>query len=53
MRWVNHLVLRLKNVTTSLYQEDIKVYEVFGADGSSLGLFYADYFARDSKRGGA
>jgi len=36
-----------------VYQEDVKVYEVFDVDGSSLGLFYADYFARDSKRGGA
>ena len=36
-----------------VYQEDVKVYEVFDVDGSSIGLFYADYFARDSKRGGA
>lgn len=36
-----------------VYQEDVKVYEVFDVDGSSMGLFYADYFARDSKRGGA
>lgn len=36
-----------------VYQEDVKVYEVFDVDGSSLGFFYADYFARDSKRGGA
>ena len=36
-----------------VYQEDVKVYEVFDVDGSSLGLFYADYFTRDSKRGGA
>ena len=36
-----------------VYQEDVEVYEVFAVDGSSLGLFYADYYARDSKRGGA
>ena len=36
-----------------VYQEDVDVYEVFDVDGSSLGLFYADYYARDSKRGGA
>jgi peptidyl-dipeptidase Dcp len=29
------------------------VFEVFAADGSTLGLFLADWFARDSKRGGA
>jgi len=36
-----------------VYQEDVEVYEVFDVDGTSIGLFYADYFARDSKRGGA
>lgn len=36
-----------------VYQEDVVAYEVFDVDGSSLGFFYADYFARDSKRGGA
>lgn len=35
------------------YHEDVEVYEVFDKDGSSLGIFYADYFARDGKRGGA
>ncbi|EKE84235.1 M3 family metallopeptidase [Idiomarina xiamenensis] len=36
-----------------VYHDDVVVYEVKDVDGSSLGLFYADYFARDSKRGGA
>ena len=36
-----------------VYHPDVKAYEVFDADGSSIGLFYADYFARPSKRGGA
>ena len=36
-----------------VYHPDVKAYEVFDADGSSVGLFYADYFARDTKRGGA
>lgn len=36
-----------------VYQDDVVVYEVKDVDGSSLGLFYADYYARDSKRGGA
>ncbi|HPE84502.1 MAG TPA: M3 family metallopeptidase [Aequorivita sp.] len=35
------------------YQEDVKVYELFEENGDPLGLFYADYFARPSKSGGA
>ena len=35
------------------YHEDVKVYEVIDADGSHLALFYADFFPRASKRGGA
>lgn len=35
------------------YHPDVKAYELFDADGSSLAIFYADYFARDGKRGGA
>ncbi len=36
-----------------VYHPDVKAYEVFDADGSSLAIFYADYFAREGKRGGA
>jgi peptidyl-dipeptidase Dcp len=36
-----------------VYQPDVRVFEVFDANGAPLGLFLADYFARDSKRGGA
>ncbi len=36
-----------------VYQEDVKVYEVFDKDSSSVGLFYGDYFKRDNKSGGA
>jgi peptidyl-dipeptidase Dcp len=36
-----------------VYQADVRVFEVFNEDGSPLGLFLADYFKRDSKRGGA
>ena len=36
-----------------VYHEDVKVYEVTDADGSHLALFYADFFPRASKRGGA
>jgi peptidyl-dipeptidase Dcp len=35
------------------YHADARVYEVFDADGSGLGLFVADHFTRDGKRGGA
>jgi len=35
------------------YHPDVKVYEVFDKDGTSLALFYTDYFKRDSKSGGA
>ena len=36
-----------------VYHEEVKVYEVLDADGSHLALFYADFFPRASKRGGA
>ncbi|TVQ12920.1 MAG: M3 family peptidase [Balneolaceae bacterium] len=36
-----------------VYQPDVRVFNVYDHDGSQLGLFYADYFSRDSKRGGA
>ena len=36
-----------------VYHEDVKVYEVTEADGTHLALFYADFFPRASKRGGA
>lgn len=36
-----------------VYHPDVKAYEVFDTDGSSMAIFYADYFARDGKRGGA
>jgi peptidyl-dipeptidase Dcp len=36
-----------------VYQPDVRVFEVFNADDSRVGLLYLDYFARPSKRGGA
>ena len=36
-----------------VYQPDVRVFDVFDADGKQLGLFLADYFARDNKGGGA
>ncbi len=35
------------------WNPDVRVFEVFDADGKSLALFYADYFQRDNKIGGA
>ncbi|MGE8214488.1 MAG: peptidyl-dipeptidase Dcp [Stenotrophomonas sp.] len=36
-----------------VYHPDVRVFEVTDADGQPLALFYADFFKRDSKSGGA
>ncbi|WP_461534075.1 M3 family metallopeptidase [Sinomicrobium sp.] len=36
-----------------VYHPEVLVYELKEEDGTPLGLFYGDYFARESKRGGA
>lgn len=36
-----------------VYQPDVRVFEVFDANGKPLALFYCDYFKRDNKNGGA
>jgi peptidyl-dipeptidase Dcp len=36
-----------------VYEPDVRVFEVSNADGSPLALFLGDYYARDSKQGGA
>ncbi len=36
-----------------VYHPDVKVFEVQEADGKHIGIFYYDYFPRDSKRSGA
>jgi peptidyl-dipeptidase Dcp len=36
-----------------VYDPDVRVFEVFDNDGTTLGLFYADFYARSNKRGGA
>ena len=36
-----------------VYQEDVRVFEVIDVNGSTLGMFIADFYARPSKRGGA
>ena len=35
------------------FHPDVRVFEVFDKDGSSMALFYCDYFKRDTKNGGA
>ncbi|PFG33328.1 M3 family metallopeptidase [Sanguibacter antarcticus] len=35
------------------YHPDVQTFEVFDADGTGLGLFLADLYTRESKRGGA
>lgn len=36
-----------------VYHPDVRVFEVTDTDGSPLALFYADFYKRDSKSGGA
>jgi len=36
-----------------VYQKDVRVFEVYDADGKPLALWYCDYFKRDNKNGGA
>ena len=36
-----------------VYHPDVRVFEVFDADGSPLALWYFDYYKRDNKNGGA
>lgn len=36
-----------------VYHPDVRVFEVFDVDGSSMALWYCDYFKRDNKGGGA
>ena len=35
------------------YHPEARVFEVFNEDGTSIGLYIADFYTRDSKRGGA
>lgn len=36
-----------------VYNPDMRVYELFNQDSTTIGLFYCDYFKRDNKSGGA
>lgn len=42
-----------KRTDLPVYQADVTTYDVFDKDGSQLGLFYFDPFARPNKQGGA
>ena len=35
------------------YHEDVRTFEVYDRDGSLMGLYLADFYVRESKRGGA
>ncbi|ELV2768044.1 peptidyl-dipeptidase Dcp [Enterobacter cloacae] len=36
-----------------VYHPDVRVWEIFDHTGEGMALFYGDFFARDSKQGGA
>ncbi|MCM7587845.1 peptidyl-dipeptidase Dcp [Enterobacter chuandaensis] len=36
-----------------VYHPDVRIWEIFDHTGEGMALFYGDYFARDSKQGGA
>jgi len=36
-----------------VYHKDVVAYEVFDRDGSSLAIYYLDFYTRDNKNGGA
>ena len=36
-----------------IWHEDVRVYQIYDEDDSYIGLFYADLFPREGKRGGA
>ncbi len=36
-----------------LYHDDVRTFEVIDSDGTPIALWYADYFARPNKQGGA
>ena len=42
-----------KNNSVSRWHDDVRFYQLFDADGSLIGGFYFDLFARSGKRGGA
>ncbi|MFZ3310763.1 MAG: M3 family metallopeptidase [Xanthobacteraceae bacterium] len=45
--------LTFKRSHVPTWHPDVRAFEVRGADGKQVGLFFGDYFARSSKRSGA
>lgn len=45
--------LKYEPIDLPVYHKDVKVYDVKDASGRHMALFYADFFPRESKRGGA
>ena len=45
--------LRITEAKAPAWHEDVRFWEARGADGSLVGQFYTDLYARDTKRGGA
>jgi peptidyl-dipeptidase Dcp len=46
--------LRFRSIDdVPVWHPDVRVWDVSGADGSHVGLFFGDYFARPTKRSGA
>ncbi|MDR2473810.1 MAG: M3 family metallopeptidase [Tannerella sp.] len=54
-----HAATRLYGITFKerndipVYQDDVRVFELFEDNGNAIGLFYVDYYKRDNKSGGA
>ena len=42
-----------ENKKIPVYHKDVKAYEVFDKDGKHLAVFYADFYPRKGKQGGA
>ncbi|MBL8002560.1 MAG: M3 family metallopeptidase [Flavobacteriales bacterium] len=36
-----------------VYHPDVRVFDIIDTNGTAIGLFYGDYYARDNKNGGA
>ena len=45
--------LTFTRIDVPVWHPDVRAWEVRGADGSHVGLFFGDYFARSSKQSGA
>ena len=42
-----------EQISLPVYQEDVRVFEVYDTTGITLAIFIADFYARPTKRGGA